>query len=266
MTRPSGRFRWGRPVALSIAGSDSGGGAGIQADLRTFQSIGVHGATAVTAITAQNSVGVRAVEEASARIVAAQIDAVAEDLGVDAAKTGMLANASVVRAVADRVRRWDIAPVLVVDPVIAASSGDPLLGGDALRTMVQELLPLAAVVTPNLPEAEAILGHAVSDDDEAVCSAAREIRALGPRCVVIKGGHRSGRARDIFFDGERWETLDAERIETSNTHGTGCTFSAAIAARIALGDGALDAVRYAKVFVTRAIEQARPLGAGAGSL
>ena len=266
MTRPSGRVRWGRPVALSIAGSDSGGGAGIQADLRTFHTIGVHGATAITALTAQNSVGVHAVEQASARIVAAQIDAVAEDLGVDAAKTGMLANASVVRAVADRVRRWEIGSVLVVDPVVAASSGDPLLEAEALRTLVEELLPLAAVVTPNLPEAEAILGHAVSDDDEAVHSAAREIRALGPRCVVLKGGHRSGRARDVFFDGERWETLDAARIETPNTHGTGCTFSAAIAARIALGDGALDAVRYAKAFVTRAIEEARPLGAGAGPL
>jgi hydroxymethylpyrimidine/phosphomethylpyrimidine kinase len=266
MTRPSGRVRWGRPVALSIAGSDSGGGAGIQADLRTFRSIGVHGATAVTAITAQNSVGVRAVEAASARIVAAQIDAVAEDLGVDGAKTGMLGNASIVRAVADGVRRWDIGPVLVVDPVIAASSGDRLLGVDALPAVVRELLPLAAVVTPNLPEAEAILGHAVDDDDEAVRSAAREIRALGPGCVVITGGHRAGRARDIFFDGERWETLDAERIETPNTHGTGCTFSAAIAARIALGDETLDAVRYAKAFVTRAIEQARPLGAGAGPL
>jgi hydroxymethylpyrimidine/phosphomethylpyrimidine kinase len=266
MTRPSGRLRWGRPVALTIAGSDSGGGAGVQADLRTFQSVGVHGATAITALTAQNSAGVRAVEDASPGIVAAQIDAVAEDLGVDAVKTGMLANAAVVRAVAEGVRRWEIEPVLVVDPVIAASSGDRLLDDQGLRALVAELLPLAAIVTPNLPEAGAILGRAVPDDDEAVRSAAREIRALGPRCVIVKGGHRSGRARDIFFDGERWETLDAERIETPNTHGTGCTFSAAIAARIALGDDALDAVRYAKAFVTRAIGQARPLGVGAGPL
>ncbi len=266
MTRPSGRERWGRPVALTIAGSDSSAGAGIQADLKTFHAIGAYGATAVTALTAQNTLGVHGIDEASPAIVAAQIDAVASDLGVDGAKTGMLANAAIVAAVADRVRRWEIGPVLVVDPVLVAKGGDRLLRDDALDTLLRDLLPLAAVLTPNVPEAEAILGRAIADDDEDVRAAARELRALGPRAVVVKGGHRAGRARDVCFDGAAFERLDADRIATTSTHGTGCTFSAAIAARIALGDDVLDAVRYAKRFVTRAIERSRPLGGGHGPL
>ncbi len=266
MTRPSGRERWGRPVALTIAGSDPSAGAGIQADLKTFQAVGVYGATAITALTAQNTLGVYGIDEASPAIVAAQIDAVASDLGVDGVKTGMLASAAIVGAVAERVRHWEIAPVLVVDPVLVAKGGDRLLRPDAMGALLRDLLPLAAVLTPNLPEAEAILGRAIADDDEDVRAAAREIRALGPRAVVVKGGHRAGRARDVYFDGAAFEILDADRIATTSTHGTGCTFSAAIAARLALGDDALDAVRYAKGFVTRAIERARPLGAGHGPL
>ncbi len=266
MTRPSGRERWGRPVALTVAGSDPSAGAGIQADLKTFQAVGVYGATAITALTAQNTLGVRSVEEATAGIVAAQIDAVVEDLGVDGAKTGMLANASIVRAVADRVRRWELGDVLVVDPVITATDGRRLIEEDAVRILVSELFPLAAVVTPNVPEAEAILGRAIPDDDAAMRLAAGDILALGPRAVVLKGGHRAGRARDVYVDGAAVEFVDADRIPTASTHGTGCTFSAAIAARIALGDDVLDAVRYAKAFVTHAIERARPLGAGHGPL
>ncbi|MDE3112906.1 MAG: bifunctional hydroxymethylpyrimidine kinase/phosphomethylpyrimidine kinase [Chloroflexota bacterium] len=266
MTRPSGRERWGRAVALTIAGSDSSAGAGIQADLKTFQAIGVYGTTAITALTAQNTLGVRAVQESTPEIVAAQIDAVAEDLGVDGAKTGMLASEAIVHAVAERVRRWDIGRVLVVDPVSVAKGGDRLLSESALRVVVRELLPLAAVVTPNLPEAAAILGRTVADDDDEIARAARELRELGPRAVVIKGGHRAGRARDVYVDGHTEEIFDAERSPTKDTHGTGCTFSAAIAARIALGDDLVDAVRYAKAFVTRAIERARPLGAGHGPL
>ncbi|MBU6424092.1 MAG: bifunctional hydroxymethylpyrimidine kinase/phosphomethylpyrimidine kinase [Chloroflexota bacterium] len=266
MTRPSGRERWGRAVALTIAGSDSSAGAGIQADLKTFQAIGVYGASAISALTAQNTLGVRGVEEASPEIVAAQIDAVVEDLGVDGAKTGMLANGRVVHAVADRVRRWALGDVLVVDPVILATDGTRLLGESGLRILVSELLPLAAVVTPNLPEAAAILGHVVADDDDELRRAARELRELGPRAVVLTGGHRVGPARDVYVDGRTEELLDAERVATTSTHGTGCTFSAAIAARIALGDEAIDAVRYAKGFVTRAIELARPLGGGHGPL
>ncbi|MBA2371928.1 MAG: bifunctional hydroxymethylpyrimidine kinase/phosphomethylpyrimidine kinase [Chloroflexi bacterium] len=261
--RPSARERWGRPAALTIAGSDSGGGAGIQADLKTFQALGVYGMSAITALTAQNTIGVWAVQEVLPEIVAAQIDAVAEDIGVDGAKTGMLSSAPIIRAVADRVRHWDLGPVLVVDPVMVAKSGDRLLREDAVRALIDELLPLAAVVTPNLPEAEVLVGHALTTDDD-LRAAAREIVALGPRAVVIKGGHREGDATDLFFDGRQELRLEARRIDTRSTHGTGCTFSAAIAARIALGDELADAVRAAKAYLTAAIEHAAPLGAGHG--
>jgi len=262
-TRPSARERWGRPTALTIAGSDSGGGAGIQADLKTFQALGVYGMSAITALTAQNTVGVLAIHETSPDMVAAQIDAVADDIGVDGAKTGMLSSAPIIRTVADRVRRWGLGPVLVVDPVMVAKSGDRLLREDAVRALVEQLLPLAAVVTPNLPEAEVLVGHALRTDDD-IRAAAREILALGPRAVVMKGGHRQGDAADLFFDGEREVRLEAKRIDTTSTHGTGCTLSAAIAARIALGDDLLDAVRAAKVYLTAALRHARPLGAGHG--
>lgn len=261
---PSGRERWGVPVALTIAGSDSGGGAGIQADLKTFQAIGVYGTSAITALTAQNTLGVRGVHEAPPELVAAQIDAVAEDIGIDGAKTGMLSSAPIIRAVAERVHRWEISSVLVVDPVMVAKGGDRLLREDAVRALVEQMVPLAAVVTPNLPEAEVILGHAIADDDEAIRAAAREIHSLGARSVVLKGGHRTGTARDVFFDGDRWEVLEASRIDTPHSHGTGCTFSAAIAARLALGDDLLDAVRYAKGFVTAAIFHAPRIGGGHG--
>ena len=263
VARPSARGRWGGPAALTIAGSDSGGGAGIQADLKTFQALGVYGMSAITAITAQNTIGVRAVQEASPDVVAAQIDAVASDIGVDGAKTGMLSSAPIIRAVADRVRHWDLGPVLVVDPVMVAKSGDRLLREDAVRALIDDLLPLAAVVTPNIPEAEVLVGHAIHTDDD-VRAAAREIVALGPHSVVMKGGHRSGDATDLFFDGTRELRLEARRIDTRSTHGTGCTFSAAIAARIALGDDLPDAVRAAKAYLTAALEHAVQLGAGHG--
>jgi hydroxymethylpyrimidine/phosphomethylpyrimidine kinase len=262
-TRPGARERWGHPAALTIAGSDSSGGAGIQADLKTFQALGVYGMSAITAITAQNTVGVRAVQELSPDIVAAQIDAVTSDIGVDGAKTGMLASAPIIRAVAERLRHWDLGRVLVVDPVMVAKSGDRLLREDAVRALIDELLPLAAVVTPNIPEAEVLVGHAIRTDDD-VRAAAREIVALGPRSVVMKGGHRAGDATDLFFDGTRELRLEARRIDTRSTHGTGCTFSAAIAARVALGDELADAVRAAKAYLTAALEHAVPLGAGHG--
>lgn len=259
----SARERWGRAVALTIAGSDSGGGAGIQADLKTFQALGIFGTSAVTAITAQNTRGVSGVQEISPAIVAAQIDAVAEDIGVDGAKTGMLASAPIIHAVADRIRRWGLGRILVVDPVMVAKSGDRLLREDAVRALVEELLPLAAVVTPNIPEAEVLIGRAIRTDDD-VRAAAHEIVALGPRSVVVKGGHRAGDATDLFFDGTRELRLEAKRIDTRSTHGTGCTFSAAIAAHIALGDDLSDAVRAAKVYLTAALEHATPIGAGHG--
>jgi hydroxymethylpyrimidine/phosphomethylpyrimidine kinase len=258
-----GRRQWGRPVALTIAGSDSGGGAGIQADLKTFQALGVYGASAIAAITAQNTLGVRAVHEVPESVVAAQIDAVAEDLGVDGAKTGMLSSAAIIATVADRVRQWGFADVLVVDPVMVAKSGDRLLREDAVRALRHDLLPLAAVVTPNLPEAEVLVGHPISDD-AGVEQAAREIVDLGPRAVVMKGGHRAGDPVDVLFDGSAFHRFPAPRVATKNTHGTGCTFSAAIAAQLARGAGLVDAVAVAKRYLYEAIRRNEPMGHGHG--
>src|SRR5437764_10252812 len=179
-----------QPVAMTIAGSDSGGGAGIQADLKTFQALGVYGTSALTAITAQNTLGVRAVHEIPTNIIAAQIDAVADDIGVDAVKTGMLSSAEIILTVAERIRYWRL-DRLVVDPVMVAKSGDRLLREDAVQALIHELLPLALVLTPNLPEAEVLVGHSLSTDDE-IRDAAREIVDLGPHSVVMKGGHRRG--------------------------------------------------------------------------
>lgn len=259
----SARARWGVPVALTIAGSDSSGGAGIQADLKTFQAFGVYGTSAITAITAQNTLGVRAVQEIAPEVVAAQIDAVAEDLGIDGAKTGMLSSAAIIRAVADRVRHWGLGRGLVVDPVMVAKSGDRLLREDAVQALVEELLPLAAVVTPNLPEAEVIVGHPIHGA-AALQQAAREIVALGARAVVMKGGHLPGDAVDLLYDGRDFHRFAARRVPTSSTHGTGCTFSAAIAAQLALGADLVNAVGMAKTYLTRALELARPLGGGHG--
>ncbi len=263
MTRPSARGRWGRAAALTIAGSDSGGGAGIQADLKTFQALGVYGMSAITALTAQNTVGVRAVHEAPPDMVAAQIDAVVEDIGVDGVKTGMLSSAPIIRAVAERVRRWDLGPILVIDPVMVAKSGDRLLRDDAVTALREELIPLAAVVTPNIPEAEVLTGLAIRSDAD-VREAARALLRLGPRAVVVKGGHLAGDATDLYVDGTREERLVARRIDTRATHGTGCTFSAAIAARIALGDESVDAVRAAKAYLTEALRHATAIGSGHG--
>jgi hydroxymethylpyrimidine/phosphomethylpyrimidine kinase len=255
--------RWGLPVALTIAGSDSGGGAGIQADLKTFQALGVYGGSAITAITAQNTLGVRAVHEIPATVIAAQIDAVAEDLGADGAKTGMLSSAAIIATVADRVRHWDLARVLVVDPVMVAKSGDRLLRQDAVQALIRELLPLAAVVTPNVPEAEALVGHPIAGED-AVRQAAREIVALGPRSVVIKGGHLPGDPVDVLFDGQEFYRFPATRVQTKNTHGTGCTFSAAIATQLARGASVVEAVGVAKRYLDEAIRRAVPIGHGHG--
>jgi hydroxymethylpyrimidine/phosphomethylpyrimidine kinase len=248
-------------VVLTIAGSDSGGGAGIQADLRTFAAHGVHGTSAITAVTAQNSVAVLDWAAMEPRMVVAQIDAVASDMEVAAAKTGMLATAAIVLAVAEAVERRRL-PLLVVDPVMVAKSGDRLLDADA-ESAYQRLIPLATVLTPNLPETEALLGRAVrtlSDMRES----ARALHAMGPRAVVVKGGHLEGDAVDVFFDGSLLEELPAPRIATVNTHGTGCTYSAAIAARLALGDSLLDAVRGAKSYLTEAIRRSYSVGHGHG--
>ena len=252
-----------RPLALSIAGSDSGGGAGIQADLKTFGALGVYGMTAVTAVTVQNTKGVSGYEELSPELVADQIRTVVTDIGIDAAKTGMLASASIVRAVGEAARDVGL-PNLVVDPVFMSKHGHPLLAEEAVATLRTAILPLATIVTPNLPEAAGLAGFRVeSREDMRRASAA--ILELGPRAVLVKGGHlEEGRADDLFADsaGERW--IEGERIDTPHTHGTGCVLSAAICAHLARGEQLLDAVTHGKAFVTSAIRHALAIGQGIG--
>ena len=246
--------------ALTIAGSDSGGGAGIQADLKTFAALGVYGSSALTAVTAQNTLGVTRVYALDPKLVAAQIDAVMEDIGAQAAKTGMLANAAIIRSVAQAARRHRLKN-LVVDPVMVATSGDLLIQKNAVAALRAELIPLAAVVTPNIPEAEELAGVKIrSQKDRA--RAARAIFAMGAKAVVIKGGHAKGTASDLFFDGRKFIALTAKRIRTRNTHGTGCTFSAAIAAYLAQGSTLEDALGAAKKYITAAIRNGFSVGAG----
>jgi hydroxymethylpyrimidine/phosphomethylpyrimidine kinase len=249
--------------ALTIAGSDSGGGAGIQADLKTFSALGVFGMTAITAVTVQNTKGVSGYEAVSPNVVGGQIRAVATDIGVDAAKTGMLASAAIVEAVADAVRETGIER-LVVDPVFVSKHGHPLLQVDAVDALRTHIVPLAAVITPNLPEAGGLCGFTVSGRD-TMKQAAQAILELGAKSVLVKGGHlEEGRASDLFFDGDCMEWLEAERIDTPHTHGTGCVLSAAIAAHLAHGEETLQAVTKAKGFVTEAIRGALALGEGIG--
>ena len=250
--------------ALTIAGSDSGGGAGIQADLKTFAAFGVYGMSVLTAVTAQNTVGVFAVEELPLPFIAAQIDAVVTDIGTDAAKTGMLSSAAIVALVADKVREHGIAN-LVVDPVMVAKSGDPLLATDAQAAVRERLLPVSLVVTPNGPEAEALTGIKV-ENLETMREAAVRLHATGVPWVVVKGGHQlmEGESIDVVYDGRDFTELHAPRFATPNTHGTGCTLSAAIAAGLAKGTPPLDAIRRAKAYVTRAIETSLAIGHGHG--
>lgn len=252
------------PRALTVAGSDSGGGAGIQADLKTFAAYRTHGMSVVTALTAQNTVGVQGIHPVPADFVALQIDSVVEDIGVDAAKTGMLADDDVVRAVVERVRHWNLSP-LVVDPVMVAKSGSRLLESAAERAVRELLLPVTTVLTPNIPEAEVLCGSNI-DDLEGMKRAARSLYGMGPRTVLIKGGHLvgGGEVVDVFFDGEEVHLLRGEYIETRNTHGTGCTLSAAVAAGLARGWNVHQAVLSAKSYVTRAIGCSLDLGEGHG--
>jgi hydroxymethylpyrimidine/phosphomethylpyrimidine kinase len=254
------------PIALTIAGSDSGGGAGIQADLKTFHQFGVFGTSVITAITAQNTHGVRGWSATSPELVAAQLDAVAEDLRPAAVKSGMLGDAAVVREVAAGLRRHSLAPY-VLDPVMVATSGDPLLTPEAVATIRSELLPLADLVTPNLDEA-AILVDAPVRDVAAMESAARQIvERLGARAALVKGGHLEGPATvDVLFAGGALSHFRHRRIDTTSTHGTGCTLSAAIAAGLATGATMEEAVRAALEFVHRAIAAAPRLGGGHGPL
>lgn len=245
---------------MTIAGSDSGGGAGIQADLKTFAAFGVYGTSAITAITAQNTLRVTAVHELPPEMVAAQIDAIVGDIGVDAAKTGMLANASIIEVVAEKVKEHWIEK-LVVDPVMVAKSGDPLLRPEAVQTLKERLLPLAYVVTPNLPEAEVLVERKL-EGEGAIQEAAKEIHQMGPKFVIIKGGHRRGNAIDLLFDGRMFQVFHAERIETPHTHGTGCTFAAGLAACLAKGMTVAEAVAAVKAYITEALKQAYPVGSG----
>ena len=247
---------------MTIAGSDSGGGAGIQADLKTFAALGVYGTSVLTAITAQNTQRVAAVLELPPEMVAAQIDAVVSDIGADAVKTGMLSSAAIIEVVAEKVREYKL-PNLVVDPVMVAKSGDRLLREDAVLALKEKLLPLALVVTPNLPEAEVLVGHAVDSFDD-MRRAAEEVVALGATTVVIKGGHREGPAVDLFYDGRSFHEFAAARVDTNSTHGTGCTFASAIAAGLAKGSDVRGAVAMAKAYVTKALQHAYPVGHGHG--
>jgi hydroxymethylpyrimidine/phosphomethylpyrimidine kinase len=251
------------PVVLTIAGSDSGGGAGIQADLKTFAAFGVHGTSALTAITAQNTLGVADIMELPPALVAAQIEAVMLDIGAQAAKTGMLSSAEIIEVVANAITRFEITN-LVVDPVMVAKGGARLLRDDAIDALRRRLLPLAAVVTPNLPEAEVLLARPIRTHDERR-QAARDLVALGARAAVVKGGHADERqAIDHYFDGTELVELQSPRIATANTHGSGCVFSAAIAADLAKGSDSLAAVLLAKEFITGAIERSLEVGHGHG--
>jgi hydroxymethylpyrimidine/phosphomethylpyrimidine kinase len=252
-----------RPTALTIAGSDSGGGAGIQADLKTFSALGVFGMTAITAVTVQNTLGVSDYLALPPSLVAAQIRSVVGDIGVGAAKTGMLADAGIVGAVAEAVMESGIAN-LVVDPVFVSKHGNPLLALEAIEVLRAELLPLAGLLTPNLPEAEGLVGFEVSTRED-MRRAASALLSMGPSAVVVKGGHlEEGSSADLFVDadGERW--LEAERVPTRHTHGTGCTLSAAAAAYLAMGRTTREAAELAKAFVTEAIRGALALGGGIG--
>ena len=253
-------------VVLTIAGSDSSGGAGIQADLKTFAALGVYGASAITAVTAQSTVGVAESFALSADLVTAQIEAVAGDIDVHATKTGMLAGAAIVEAVAAAIKEMDL-PLVVVDPVIASKRGDPLLDADGVTMLCTELLPLARVVTPNIPEAEALSGIRIEDEDAAQ-EAARRIHGLGAAAVIITGGHRPGAddVTDLLFDGQRFSMFRTARIDSRNTHGTGCTFAAAVAAHLALGHELATAAERSQQFVAGAIRHALAIGRGHGPL
>ena len=249
------------PTALTIAGSDSGGGAGIQADLKTFQALGVYGASAITALTAQNTLGVQGVVVVPPAFVAQQIDSVLDDIGADAVKIGMLADSGIVAAVVERLVAHRVT-TLVVDPVMVAKSGDHLLAGEAVDAVRRQLVPVARVVTPNIPEAEVLSGLTIRTLADAE-AAGRAIRAMGARAVIVKGGHLDrDDIVDVLVEGDRLVHLSGPRVPGVHTHGTGCTFAAAIAARLALGDDVEAAARAAQAYVREAMRAGVPLGGG----
>jgi hydroxymethylpyrimidine/phosphomethylpyrimidine kinase len=255
----------GRKVkrVLTIAGSDSGGGAGIQADLKTFQELGVYGMSAITAVTAQNTIGVQAVYPLSSEAVVQQIHAVGSDIGVDAVKTGMLFSSEIILAVAEAIQAFGWTKV-VVDPVMIAKGGAALLQEAAIRALTDKLLPVTLVVTPNIPEAEKLTGLSILHKTHKE-EAAKRLAGFGAKYVIIKGGHDSGtEAVDLLFDGSHFTELASRRVETEHTHGTGCTFSAALAAGLAQGLDIEGATRQAKAFIQAAIEDGLNIGSGHG--
>ncbi|HET7407941.1 MAG TPA: bifunctional hydroxymethylpyrimidine kinase/phosphomethylpyrimidine kinase [Mycobacteriales bacterium] len=248
-------------TVLTVAGSDSGGGAGIQADLKTMLALGVHGMSVITAVTAQNSVGVQGVWPLPAEAVRAQLDSVLSDIGAQAVKTGMLADAAIVSTVADSLHA--VSTPVVVDPVCASKHGDPLIDDAALAVLRDALLPVATVVTPNLPEVARLTGvH--TETREQMRAAADAVLALGPRWVLVKGGHLGGDADDLLTDGDEVVWLRGPRLDNRHTHGTGCTLAAALASYLALGRDVATAAREAKDYVTGAIAHGFRLGAGIG--
>jgi hydroxymethylpyrimidine/phosphomethylpyrimidine kinase len=252
------------PVALTIAGSDSSGGAGIQADLKTFAALGVYGASAITALTAQNTLGVRAIHVVPAEMVAAQIDAVFADLDVGAVKIGMVAGSATIEAIVAGLKRWPTKNI-VLDPVMVATSGDRLLAADAVEALRRSLIPLAAVITPNLPEAAALLDEEVARGESAIADQGARLMALGARAVLIKGGHGDGpESIDYLVRQDGVVALPAPRIDTRNTHGTGCSLSSAIAAGLARGEDLDEAIVNAKRFVSAAIAAADRFSVGRG--
>jgi hydroxymethylpyrimidine/phosphomethylpyrimidine kinase len=253
------------PRVLSIAGSDSGAGAGIQADLKAFAACGVHGMTAITAITAQNTVGVTAVHAIPSEIILAQVRAVADDIGVDAVKIGMLGDRPTIEAVALALSELPETTPVVIDPVMVAESGAVLLDPEARSALIELLLPRATVVTPNLPEARTLLGGGADGADALDApELARRVHALGPNAVVVTGGHREP-VTDVFFDGRQLVELHGERHQDGAAHGSGCTHSAVLAARLALGDNELEAAKAARELASRAVAQGlREIGAGPG--
>lgn len=246
--------------ALTVAGSDSGAGAGIQADLKTFASLGVYGLSVVTAVTAQNTVEVAAIAEVPEEVVIAQIDTVLEDIGAHAVKVGMLSSTPIIQNTADRLEAWGI-KYLVVDPVMVSKSGAPLLQPSAIESLKKDLLPHATIVTPNVPEAEVLTNRKISTPEDAE-EAARMISAMGPTVVIIKGGHLEGPAIDLVYADGTFIPMEGERIDTKNTHGTGCTYSAAMTAFLAMGIETIESIRLAKRYIENALRHSYAIGEG----
>ncbi|KGP92263.1 phosphomethylpyrimidine kinase [Pontibacillus chungwhensis BH030062] len=248
--------------ALSIAGTDPSGGAGIQADLKTFQELEVYGMSVITSVVAQNTLGVKGIRHLEASFIKEQLESVTNDMPVHAVKTGMIANSEMIEAIAEHLRPLTLP--LCVDPVMIAQSGDALVDHKALQAMRDELLPLATIVTPNIPEAAALTGRSLESEEDRYDAAKRIVHDFGSSSVVIKGGHLDGEATDLFYDGDTFKTFTSPRFDTLHTHGTGCTYAAAITAELAKGKSLNEAVSVAKTFISAAIEHTLEIGHGQG--